>query len=71
MAAAFPRRQFVFSEEPRLREQEWGYLRTYAELVRLKEERRAYGTFYSLVVRLFIMRQLHLMVETFGQMQSP
>ena len=46
VARAFPRRQFDYNEEPRLREQEWGYLRTYAELKRLKEERRRYGTFY-------------------------
>ena len=38
--------QFEYSEEPRLREQEWGYLRTYAELQQLKKERRDYGIFY-------------------------
>lgn len=43
---AFPRSQFRYSEEPRLREQEWGYLRTYGELKRLKAERTAYGAFY-------------------------
>ncbi len=43
---AFPRNQFAFNEEPRLREQEWGYLRTYAELKQLKEERKKYGIFY-------------------------
>lgn len=46
ISAAFPRRQFVYSEEPRLREQEWGYLRTHEELEALEEERRHYGTFY-------------------------
>lgn len=46
IAKVFPRKQFGYHEEPRLREQEWGYLRTYAELKRLKEERKAYGTFY-------------------------
>ena len=46
IAACFPRKQFVYSEEPRLREQEWGYLRTYGELMQLKKERKEYGTFY-------------------------
>lgn len=46
IAACFPRKQFVYSEEPRLREQEWGYLRTYGELKQLKKERKEYGTFY-------------------------
>ena len=43
---SFPRSQFEYSEEPRLREQEWGYLRTYAELKQLKRERKEYGIFY-------------------------
>lgn len=46
IACSFPRNQFEYSEEPRLREQEWGYLRTYAELQQLKKERRDYGIFY-------------------------
>ena len=46
IAHCFPRNQFAYSEEPRLREQEWGYLRSYSELQRLKEERREYGIFY-------------------------
>lgn len=46
IAKEFPRKQFTYNEEPRLREQEWGYLRTYAELQHLKEERRKYGIFY-------------------------
>lgn len=46
IAHCFPRNQFEYSEEPRLREQEWGYLRSYAELQRLKKERREYGIFY-------------------------
>lgn len=46
IARSFPRNQFEYSEEPRLREQEWGYLRTYAELQQLKKERRDYGIFY-------------------------
>lgn len=43
---SFPRSQFEYSEEPRLREQEWEYLRTYAELKQLKKERKEYGIFY-------------------------
>lgn len=43
---SFPRRQFGYNEEPRLREQEWGYLRTYGELKQLKKERKEYGIFY-------------------------
>lgn len=46
IAGLFPKEQFLYSEEPRLREQEWGYLRTYKELQQLKEERRDYGVFY-------------------------
>lgn len=46
VAAAFPRSQFVYSEEPRLREQEWGYLRSQEEFDMICQERREYGTFY-------------------------
>lgn len=46
IAAQFPGNQFRYSEEPRLREQEWGYLRSYEELQRLKKERKEYGVFY-------------------------
>lgn len=46
IAVSFPKEQFVYSEEPRLREQEWGYLRTYDELKKLKKERKEYGIFY-------------------------
>lgn len=46
IVCSFPRSQFEYSEEPRLREQEWGYLRTYAELKQLKKERKEYGIFY-------------------------
>lgn len=46
IARYFPRSQFIYSEEPRLREQEWGYLRTYDELQKLKKERKEYGIFY-------------------------
>lgn len=42
----FPRNQFQYNEEPRLREQEWGYLRTHQELQQLLKDRQEYGTFY-------------------------
>ena len=38
IARIFPTDQYRYSEEPRLREQEWGYLRSYDELKRLKKE---------------------------------
>ena len=46
LAYAFPRKQFEYSEEPRLREQEWGYLRCQQEFDKICQERREYGTFY-------------------------
>lgn len=46
IARYFPKKQLRYSEEPRLREQEWGYLRSYEELLRLKKERKEYGVFY-------------------------
>ncbi len=46
VAKAFPRSQFAYSEEPRLREQEWGYLRSNEEFDRICQERSDYGIFY-------------------------
>lgn len=46
VASAFPRTQFEYGEEPRLREQEWGYLRGQDEFDKICQERREYGTFY-------------------------
>lgn len=46
VASAFPRKQFTYNEEPRLREQEWGYLRDNEEFDKICRERRDYGTFY-------------------------
>lgn len=46
VASAFPRNQFEYSEEPRLREQEWGYLRCNEDFDKICRERREYGTFY-------------------------
>ena len=46
VASNFPRAQFDYSEEPRLREQEWGYLRCNEDFDKICRERREYGTFY-------------------------
>ena len=46
VVSAFPRNQFEYSEEPRLREQEWGYLRCNEDFDKICRERREYGTFY-------------------------
>lgn len=46
IAKAFPRHQFQYNEEPRLREQEWGYLRPHKELQQLLKDRKEYGIFY-------------------------
>ena len=42
----FPGEQFRFIEDPRLREQEWGHLRSEDENRKIDEERDAYGPFY-------------------------
>lgn len=46
LASSFSRSQFTYSEEPRLREQEWGYLRCKEDFDKICRERREYGTFY-------------------------
>lgn len=46
IAGTFPKEQFLYSEEPRLREQEWGFLRSLEELKDLLRQRREYGSFY-------------------------
>ena len=46
IAQAFPREQFDYNEEPRLREQEWGYLRCNEDFDKVCRERREYGIFY-------------------------
>lgn len=43
---AFPSSQYKWQEEPRLREQEWGHLRTIEQCNAVDRERNAYGTFY-------------------------
>ena len=43
---AFPRTQFSYNEEPRIREQEWGHLRGVSEIETIEQERKAYGSFY-------------------------
>jgi broad specificity phosphatase PhoE len=42
----FPKEQYNCKEEPRLREQEWGHLRTLEQCDAVDKERDAYGTFY-------------------------
>ena len=42
----FPREQFSYNEEPRIREQEWGHLRTVSEIEIIEKERKNYGSFY-------------------------
>ncbi len=46
IARAFPESQFRQSEEPRLREQEWGHLRGREACDAVDKARDAYGTFY-------------------------
>ncbi len=46
IAESFPRSQFDFCEEPRLREQEWGYLRCNEDFDKICRERKEYGIFY-------------------------
>lgn len=46
IVSVFPKAQFKYSEEPRLREQEWGYLRCQEDFDKICRERREYGTFY-------------------------
>jgi len=46
LVKALPREQFRYSEEPRLREQEWGYLRCKEDFDKICRERQEYGIFY-------------------------
>lgn len=46
VALAFENFQFRYNEEPRLREQEWGYLRCNEDFDKICRERKEYGTFY-------------------------
>jgi broad specificity phosphatase PhoE len=46
IAQNFPEEQYTSKEEPRLREQEWGHLRTLEQCHAVDKERDAYGTFY-------------------------
>lgn len=43
---SFPEEQFEWQEEPRLREQEWGHLRSPEECRAIEKQRDSYGTFY-------------------------
>lgn len=42
----FPESQYQWREEPRLREQEWGHLRSIKECIEIEKLRDSYGTFY-------------------------
>jgi len=46
IAKNFPETQYEWNEEPRLREQEWGHLRTPEQCRAVDVERDAYGIFY-------------------------
>ena len=46
IAKSFPDTQYDWNEEPRLREQEWGHLRTLEQCRAVDVERDAYGIFY-------------------------
>ncbi len=43
---AFPLHLFKHQEEPRIREQEWGHLKSADESQKIDKEREQYGTFY-------------------------
>ena len=43
---SFPGGQYQWKEEPRLREQEWGHLRSLEQCHAVDKERDSYGTFY-------------------------
>ena len=43
---AFPEGNYIYREEPRLREQEWGHLRSQEECDEIEKQRDGYGTFY-------------------------
>jgi broad specificity phosphatase PhoE len=46
IAQSFHNSQYQYREEPRLREQEWGHLRSVEESEKINQERDEYGTFY-------------------------
>jgi broad specificity phosphatase PhoE len=46
ITTSFNQSQFGYIEEPRLREQEWGHLRSLEDCDRTDVDRDAYGTFY-------------------------
>lgn len=43
---SFIKDQFNYREEPRIREQEWGHLRTPKRNIKFEKERDSFGTFY-------------------------
>lgn len=46
ISTCFPDSQFLSKEEPRLREQEWGHLRSMEECIEIENQRNDFGTFY-------------------------
>jgi broad specificity phosphatase PhoE len=46
IARQFQQEKYKYIEEPRLREQEWGHLRSVAETKLIEKERDAFGPFY-------------------------
>ncbi|MEO7306992.1 MAG: histidine phosphatase family protein [Ferruginibacter sp.] len=43
---SFPQDNYDYREEPRLREQEWGHLRSLEDCNKIEKQRDEYGTFY-------------------------
>lgn len=43
---SFNPNDYIWREDPRIREQEWGHLRTVEECERVEKEREEFGTFY-------------------------
>lgn len=43
---SFKKNEFEYIEDPRIREQEWGHLKSVEESARVNKERDDYGTFY-------------------------
>lgn len=46
ISKSFPESQYEYKEEPRLREQEWGHLRSMEECIEIENQRNDFGTFY-------------------------
>lgn len=46
IASHFPKENYRWKEDPRLREQEWGHFRDLKANIQIDDERNAFGTFY-------------------------